>query len=424
MTRPPTKRHTTAPPRVEPKWSPDARIVLVPMLAGLLSLVAGGSGVVAVSIAGGGSWWQNLAVLHLTAVSGLLTIALSAMIQLSPVTTGTSYRLPGLQTAGTLLVWFAGLLLATGFFAAQPQVLMLGGVAAATGIIAALTCPFLMVVRSRPFTPLHLGIVLAAVGFTAAALLGFTLAGNLAGAFEVPAWLPVVHVASALGLGFLALLYGVSWQLLGMFAGAPYPQAWQGFGLVIGVAAAAVLSFLPLGSDVLRLVPVTLVSVASAVHISQRVLMAPPVRRRRHVSLAALAWSWQVALAPAAAMTALAIGHTPPIADLLVLVLVGGVVLAVFSFLQHILPFLIWLSLQRQALRGERVPKVNEILPERGGLAGLLLLEVGVVAVFLSQPVGLVISGLAMVFLALRLILTGVRFRSAISGRGGRPRAV
>lgn len=398
--------------RVEPRSTPKAAVVLVPIALGLASLLTAGLLAAAGPLLWPPSPSHQLALLHLSAVGGLLPVALGAMTQLASATTGARYlrRQPYLQMGGASLVWAGGVVLAAGFWTGAGPALIAGGVAALAGLGVSVPAPALRAIRAKPLTPLHLSMAVAAASFVATAAVGTRVALGLAGVMAGAGGLVPVHAAFALLVGFGVLLVGVSWQLAGMFAQVAYPPAWQAFGLVAGVGAVGLGAALWPASRTWLPWPAAGLLTLFALSLSRRILARrkTPLRPAR---LGTLVWAWQLA----ASGLLFALRGSRAGEGALVLVLFGGFLLAVFTYLDRIVPLVVWIGMERRTRGGATLPKLGDILPESGLWPDLAVYEAGVLATVACGVGWAPLLGLGLVLASGRYLRVILRHRHVIT---------
>ncbi len=380
---------------VRPRAAPPPTVVLRPMAAGLGAVALAGLWLLLLGLPSGE---ELLSLVHLGLVAGLLTLATAAAVQLSAATTGERHPRPRLLAIVTLLVPAGGLCLSAGFALVWPPLLALGGLLVLGGLLAILTHAAARIAKSRSSRPLHLGLLLGLLGFLGAALMGLFMAAGLAlGRASLLAALPW-HLGLAFGVGFGALLSGVSWQLLPMFGRArqiPATAALAGI-LLFTVAGPATAWLWGLWGSVAA----WLLALAALYHVALTSwsLMRgpsgklPPYTGVAHLAAAVLLLAAAVLLARNLAAEALGAAF-------------GGVALAVLGYLERILPFIVFESHLVRRQPGRPVPKLQEILPPT---RRALLLAVYLLSLALSLS-GLALAprlfGAALAGMALRLLL-------------------
>jgi len=392
-------------------------VVLLPVGLGLVALTMAGVLLVASPELGPWSLGHGLAIFHLTVVAGLLPVVLGAMTQLSSATTGRPYtsREERLQAAGPCLVFAGGLALAAGFWTGLTPGMAVGGSLAVVGLCLSLPAPASRAAGVRPATPLHIGIAAAAMAFAAAASVGTWMALGLSGVLAPAPGLPLVHVALAVVLGFGLLLLGVSWQLASMFAQAPYPPRWQAYAFLAGMAAlgAGALAW-PVGKPGLLMALGALLGLF-AVSLTRRIL-AGRTFDFRPARMASVLWAWQLT----SGALALAVSPTAQtVVPAIVLGVFGGFLLAVFTYLDRIVPFVVWNGVRRRSAGGLPLPKLADILPERGFWIALAAFEAGVLGTAAFGRFFAPLLGVGMALFALRLLAAILRYRQAVPRMAG-----
>jgi hypothetical protein len=317
-----------------------------------------------------------LATVHLMTL-GFLTLAMAgALLQLLPVVAGVpvprarvvSAAVHGLLVCGTLL-------LALGL--ARPDLPVLGYglllLLAAFGIFLPVM-GYCLVRAVRTSTVLGMRLAMIALALTV--LLGTLLAlSRLGHPLLMSAHLTDLHLAWGL-LGWVGLLVtGVAYQVVPMFQITPAYPRWLQRGLaplwLLALAGMTVAPWLP-AADPWRHALTNLASLAlalgyAAFAIATLVLLQR--RRRRVVDVTLYFWR----LASASVLACVALGGTLSLwPDALrarlalswgVLALVGAAASVVNGMLYKIVPFLVWLHLQRHGGRG-RLTNMKEIIPD------------------------------------------------------------
>lgn len=338
-----------------------------------------------------GSRWTPtvLALTHLLTLGFLASAMFGALLQMLPVLAGVPVARPhlvsgavhGLLTPGTLA-------LVAGFFArdsgAFPVALLLLGLGLALFIGVTLERLWRAPVGDASVRTMRTALV----GLAITATLGITLGlGARAGA--QPAWTNV-HLGWGL-IGWVALLVGgVAWQVVPMFQLTPPYPAW------LRRAYAPVLFFALLGlSAALLVVPGGLAetlfgaTAGGALALFAGATLALQRQRRRRLPDATLAF-WRLAMASLLAAcllwfaAAAGIVRGERLALLFgALFLLGFAASVVHGMLYKIVPFLLWLHLQRKHIRGA-LPNMKEILPDRRTRPHLWIHAAAIVAVLLA----------------------------------------
>ncbi len=349
-----------------------------------------------------------LALTHLLSVGFMLQAMCGALLQFVPVVTGGNVWQPRLLAAvlHPLLI-LAAALLVLAFLLGRPELFQL-----AVPLFAMTLGAFVVIVTTALFrspasgrTIYTLRLALPSLGVTL--LLGMALAGKLGwpdGWFSD--WsLPVlvnVHAGWGLGGWALLLLVGVSYQVVPMFQLTPPFPVW-----LTRLMPAGLLVLLTLWS--LQLIPLEGGMLAGVVLLSVYALVTlwlQHKRRRRLIDTTFL--FWRVAMFAMLAFSAswLAGAAWPVLAEhprmalwLGVLILPGVFVSVINGMLYKIVPFLIWLHLQRLGNLKELPPNIKQIISERtmrGQLwlhcAALVLLLGGVAWPLLAHVAGAVFA--------------------------------
>lgn len=368
--------------------------------AGLLLLVQGGEML--------SSRWvpSALAGTHLLVVGFMLQAMCGALLQFVPVATGGNIWRPQ-WVAGLvhpLLVVAAGLLVAA-FLLWRPGLF----VAAAHSFALALGFYVLVVGIAIWRTPAQgatiVAVRIAVIGLLVTLLLGVTLATDLGRSGSLPLLaLTDIHAAWGLGGWALTLLAGVSYYVVPMFQLTPaYPaglaRAVPLLLLTVLLAWSAQFFGLPEGVRLLLLaggLGIAGVFAATTLHLQSR--------RRRKVGDTTLMF-FRTSMLSLLAVLASVLGgallpdlwHDPRFAVWLgMLALVGVFTSAISGMLYKIVPFLIWLHLQRLCSIHTLPPNMNQMIAEPAmrrqfyvHLGALALLLAAVWVPVLSRPAGL-----------------------------------
>jgi len=311
-----------------------------------------------------------LAFTHLLTLGFLTSAMLGALLQMLPVLAGAPVARPrlvsgvvhGLLTTGTLALVTGFLAPGTGAF---PVALLLLGPGLALFVGVALECLWRAPIGDS--TARTMGIALVGLAITVALGIGLGV-GARTGA---PSSWTGVHIGWGL-LGWVAMLIGgVAWQVVPMFQLTPPYPAW------LRRAYAPVLFFTLLGlSAALLLAPGRLAekffgaAIAAALALFAGITLLRQRQRRRRLPDVTLAF-WRLAMTSLLAAVLLWLAGAAEIvrgerlAFLYgVLFLLGFAASAVHGMLYKIVPFLLWLHLQRKNIRGT-LPNMKELLPDR-----------------------------------------------------------
>jgi len=368
--------------------------------AGLLLLVQGGGML-------SSRWMPSaLAGTHLMVVGFMLQAMCGALLQFVPVAAGGNIWRPR-WLAGWVhpLLVIAALLLATAFLSELPALFL----AAAHSFTLALGAYLLVVgfalwrTEARGATIAALRIALA--GLLVTLLLGVTLATGLARGSDLPfLTLTDIHAAWGLGGWALTLLAGVAYYVVPMFQLTPAYPTWLARGVplllltVLLFWTAQYFGF----SDNTRMVlllgglGVAGIFAAETLHLQSR-------RRRKVSDTTLLFFRTAMICLLAVLLSVLLFAILPALwADpraavwLGMLVLIGVFVSAISGMLYKIMPFLIWLHLQRLGGLNSLPPTMNQMISERAmrrqfyvHLGALALLLVAVWLPALARIAGL-----------------------------------
>lgn len=298
----------------------------------------------------------SLALTHLMTVGFMLQVMTGALLQLMPVAAGVvMWRPRVIATWVHILASLGGIALVIAFLDGRSTFYVAAG-----SLLALATLPF----GSLLLTPLvrtsATGDMLNAMRAAGVALMltvcfGLILAASRAGLLPVD-WLVWMSLHIRLGwLGWgLLLLTGVSYQVVPMFQlTPPYPALFRKCFLP-GVLVLLVIGAFAVKWPVLE--PFVAVLESMAVMLFAGVTLDVQRRRRRNRSDTSF-YFWRVALVAMLLAALLRLGGVifvlPPMAEvsLGILVLVGGFASVMIGMLYKIVPFLVWLHLQRQGIK-------------------------------------------------------------------------
>jgi len=315
---------------------------------------------------------QLLGVTHLLTLGFLTVTMFGALLQLLPVLAGVTIvriRLISAVVYGLLVP--GSLALALGLWSGWNACLELAVVmlAAACLLFAVVVLRALIgaVGRGQPSVVAMTGAVL---GFSATAGLGLVLAAGHAGArFGILRDLTDLHARLGLVAWVGVLVIGVAYQVVPMFQLTPaYPHrlsTWLVPLLLVAVSASAVG---------LLSVPADLVTATGLAVFAAFTLVLQSRRRRRRADVTLAYWRLAMICLLAAdgiwaAATLLPGGWAARVAPLAVgvLYIVGFGTSVISGMLYKIVPFLVWLHLQRRLPRrhraGRNLPTMAEIIP-------------------------------------------------------------
>lgn len=335
------------------------------VLAGLLLAVVGGDAL--------SSRWSpyTLALVHLITVGFMLQAMCGALLQLVPVVAGGNVRHPRRMAAVVHpLLLVAALQLVAGFLLSWPGLWLGAALCFVLGIGVFAATLGLALMRTPAKGHSLLALRLAVIGLVVTVGLGAVLAEGLARGRGLPfGSLTDIHLTWGLAAWALALVAGVSYLVVPMFQLTPsYPVLVMRSVVPLAVTAAIVLSLLPaawvpLGYGLL---------LAAVVIFGATTLYLQRQRKRRLVDatflffriamIALLAFAVLGAAAaflpvwPQGPRTALWLG---------VLALQGVFLSAVSGMLYKIVPFLVWLHLQRLGAPLSQVPNMKTLIADR-----------------------------------------------------------
>lgn len=379
----------------------------------------------------GGSWALTnrytpsvLAATHLVTIGFLMMTASAAVFQLLPVLSGHSVR--GLSLVAPLVQGGFGLgalVLAAAFLGHRPSLFM-----GAVILLGCATGVFLLPTAMALWSPTqHKTILLmryALIALAAALILGLAMAISFGRAHAPASFLSLAHPVWAF-TGCFILWVGVAWQVLPMFQGVrPWHHrvgTWVApalIGLAVGLSwglkAAA-----PGG-----LVRALLLAIAGIVGLSAAFILRRLWSRGR-LRRDAMTYFWYLALTSLIAACSIAVllglGYAQsPRWPLVfgVLALLGAAASFIDGMLYKIVPFLIWMALQRHPGRTSLL--MQGIISERRMMVHfvvhLLALVVLLIAIFWRPvaPLAAVFLMAAGAGLGLNLALAALSYRRAL----------
>ena len=300
-----------------------------------------------------------LAATHLVTTGFMLHIMLGALFQLTPVAVGANVWRPRLVATWTHLFACLATLVLSGAFLWGTAGYALATVLFVLALVPCIVALLAALMRSGAHGEMRsaLWLALLALAFTVAlgALLALVRGGQAAVGWSL--FTPLHIFAGWLGWG-LVLLAGVSYQVVPMFQiTPPYPQRFRSL-FVPAVIALLVLATVAHGLlDSAPLVAVWLARAATlggcAAVVTWAVVTWRLQNRRRRARMDVSLRLWRLSLASFAGAAVLAalleFVWLPPATavSLGVLVLIGGFVSVMSAMLYKIVPFLIWLHLQK-----------------------------------------------------------------------------
>lgn len=353
----------------------------------------------------------SLAMVHTLTLGWLTLLMFGALFQFVPVITARALpsqiwplvTLTGVESGLALMI--VGFL-ALGRGGAATLLLPAGGGLVTLGVLAGAGALLVPLFAKRPM-PLSARFILAGLGFL---LLTLSLGLAFAAALTVPALGPrlagllggglAAHVLAGIGGWFTLTAIGVSYELLPMFMLAPHDRGWIGTA-VLTCGAGGFLLTLAAGLGGL-LVPGRLVGIAE--RMGEGVIMLAlglylidvarlyHSRKRRQIELhnraaiaAFVALGAAVLLAAAVQLAAAAGARGAPASltpALLLLLLLGWLSGLGVTQLYKIVAFLAWLSRYGGTIGRQGVPRVQDLVNERGsqGIFALYFVSVAIAA--------------------------------------------
>lgn len=316
---------------------------------------------------------QSLAAVHLVTVGFMLQVMAGALLQFLPVAAGANVWKPRAVGTVTHLAFLAGaLLLAGGFLGAGGWSFRGAAFAFGGGALLYVAVVGAGLLRSPAIGPTLPALKLAVLGLLVTVSLGVTLLAALGWSAGVPV-LEVLHAHVAWGvLGWAAtLVVGVAYLVVPMFQlTPPYPTR-LAFALPLLLLGAALAWTAGVLLHVAWLEWLgTVLGAAGFFGFAVKTLQLQAKRRRGVKDSTFYAWRVGMAGVGVAVLVALAVRVVPEGAwrirfeYLLGVVLFAGVFPAVISgMLYKIVPFLVWLHLQR-VMTG--APTMQKVIPAAG----------------------------------------------------------
>lgn len=298
----------------------------------------------------------SLALTHLMTVGFMLQVMTGALLQLMPVAAGVvMWRPRVIATWVHILASLGGIALVVAFLEGSSAFFVVAGCLLALATLPFGTLLLTPLVRTSATGDMLNAMRVAGVTLMLTVCVGLILAA-VHGGFLPADWLRWTSLHIRLGwLGWgLLLLAGVSYQVVPMFQLTPaYPAVFRKYFLpavlMLLVAGAFAVKWLVLGSVVAVLESMAVVLFAGVTLDIQR-------RRRRNRSDTSFHF-WRIALVGMVLAALLQIAGVvwvlPPMAEvsLGILVLVGAFASVMIGMLYKIVPFLVWLHLQRQGIK-------------------------------------------------------------------------
>ncbi|MBL0373572.1 hypothetical protein JJB09_16215 [Rhizobium sp. KVB221] len=331
---------------------------------------------------------DTLVVVHLIAVGWLGLLFSGALLQFVPVLAATHLRLPGLAVpalvaiAAGLSLLLAGFLVLGGHLDLDPAAMFVGGILLAIGFLFLITSFAATIVSQKSFA-VSGSLVLAglfALGVTA--VMGVVFAGLLSGMVEAPflsSLLPLAvpyHAASGT-LGWMTLAaIGVSYRLFAMFMLSPETKGRDRsiFVLAASALAALYLSLVVVGLDerlsaATMALAIALALVLMVLYLRDVALMLK-ARRRRQLelnSLAGMAALVFLGVGMALLASSTLFGDHLPLGPTAFYILGLGWLSGLgLAQLYKIVPFLTWLETYGAVMGRSQVPRVQDLVDERG----------------------------------------------------------
>jgi hypothetical protein len=315
-----------------------------------------------------------LALTHLFTLGFLAMVMIGALIQLLPVLAGSPVVRPRQVGGGVhVLLTMGVLLLSSGFLARDPATLRVALALLGSGLGLFIVATVVSLARASG-NPTVNTTRLALLGLTITVTLGLGILLSGKSAWGGGDTWTGLHLGWGL-IGWVGLLImGVAYQVVPMFQLTPPYPAWMTrtltpllFALLLfwsaGTALAPRVPFFAIATDI--------ASVLIGLGLAAFAAMTLRLQWLRHRLLPDVTTRfWQLAMASLLICVAMGIvalrhiGDLPPLALLLgVWMIVGFASSAIHGMLYKIVPFLVWLHLHNQDIRGT-LPNMKEILPD------------------------------------------------------------
>ena len=355
----------------------------------------------------------SLALTHLIVLGFMLQVMCGALLQMIPVVVGANIWQPRRVTLFTHAGLTVGTILLVGGFVAESPALF----RAAAPILGLSLGGFTLVVLAALFRtpaegPSIIAMRLAILAFLVTILLGVALGASAGWTIALPAinWTDIHAAWGQVGWGLL-LVAGVAFLVVPMFQLTPHYPAL--LARCVPAALFALLCLWSFASQIAQGIQIALGCMGAALvaWFALATLRLQAQRRRKIVESTLLFWRLSmVALALAAALFVAqqlihSVADFPATPYLLgVLLLAGAFAAVICGMLYKIVPFLIWLHLQKYALAGLPVPNMKQIIPERN-MKAQFRLHLLAFALLLLVPALPLLAYAAAVVLALSFIL-------------------
>lgn len=321
-----------------------------------------------------------LGVTHFLVLGAIAPVMCGGLLQLAPVLLDAPYPKAlklALFTAATLGGGALGI--GGGLMFSFPWLLITGAVLTITGLGAFLAATFsvLRQATSRPglLSALRFSSIALSVTLGFGAILAMARAGWIA-LPDHPNWVNT-HLAWGLGGWAGMMIAGTGIQIIPLFHVCPSFPAWLTRTLPLAVATMMGISTLILLTPAFNAYNTWALVVLLAIHLVFHLVALYREHKRERPGRDAHLWLWQTShLAMAGAMVSWLLGGTEVSIGIL---LISSLLTFLIGSLLKILPFLTWLDLQQQRIKGQylqvRLPRLREILPN--SLANLIALSLG-----------------------------------------------
>lgn len=380
-----------------PAQAPLQLFALMPVFLGLAGLVIfwqGGDLLVS-------RWTPGiLGVTHFLLLGAIAPAMCGGLLQLAPVLLDAPYpRAQQLALFTTVTLGSGTLAIGSGLTISLPWLLIGGAILTVTGLGTFLAATFGALKHATAKPCLLNALRIASIALLVTLGLGTILAMARAGWIVLPGHPNWVDTHLTWGLGGWAglMIVGTGIQIIPLFHLCRAFPAWLTRTLPLAAAAMLGVATLSLLTPMLNVYSTWVLLLLLAIHLLFHLVALYRKQQRERPGRDAHLWLWQAAhLSIVGAMAGGLLGASEISIGILLL---GSLLSFLIGSLLKILPFLIWLDLQQQRIKGQhlqvRLPRLREILPNPLAnliavtLVGALLMLLGTVMLpLLARPGG------------------------------------